>query len=202
MHANMQVRAWIRETRIRESLAECAHNRGGLHCWRTGSFYPLHYIVGGLAYLAIVATRAMEKLYNVWHEVSSPNDSPIDRCTYKDDKIVISRTPKAGLATPYTTLCSDNEMLEIDESLGKFSEMAREDVGSTEVTQKLLNNHLEPHFTSKEVVRDIIIGVSDGLTVPFALAAGLSGAKVASSIILTAGLAEVAAGAISMGLGG
>lgn len=55
---------------------------------------------------------------------------------------------------------------------------------------------------SSEVVRDIIIGVSDGLTVPFALAAGLSGADVASSVVLLAGIAEVAAGAISMGLGG
>lgn len=55
---------------------------------------------------------------------------------------------------------------------------------------------------SSEVVRDIIIGVSDGLTVPFALAAGLSGASASSSIILTAGIAEVAAGSISMGLGG
>ncbi|KAH7516246.1 hypothetical protein FEM48_Zijuj10G0114900 [Ziziphus jujuba var. spinosa] len=53
--------------------------------------------------------------------------------------------------------------------------------------------HEEKHFTSSEVVRDIIIGVSDGLTVPFALAAGLSGADVSSSIILIAGVAEVAA---------
>ncbi|KAK9706374.1 hypothetical protein RND81_07G120000 [Saponaria officinalis] len=66
----------------------------------------------------------------------------------------------------------------------------------------LLNQHKEKHFTAGEVVRDIIIGVSDGLTVPFALAAGLSGANAPSSIILTAGIAEVAAGAISMGLGG
>ncbi|KAI3671892.1 hypothetical protein L1987_87089 [Smallanthus sonchifolius] len=66
----------------------------------------------------------------------------------------------------------------------------------------LLNRHKENHFTAGEVVRDIIIGVSDGLTVPFALAAGLSGANASSSIILTAGIAEVAAGAISMGLGG
>ncbi|KAK4779453.1 hypothetical protein SAY87_015559 [Trapa incisa] len=66
----------------------------------------------------------------------------------------------------------------------------------------LLQDHEEKHFTSSEVVRDIIIGVSDGLTVPFALAAGLSGADVSSSIILVAGIAEVAAGAISMGLGG
>lgn len=62
--------------------------------------------------------------------------------------------------------------------------------------------HKEKHFMSSEIVRDIIIGVSDGLTVPFALAAGLSGADVTSSIILIAGIAEVAAGAISMGLGG
>jgi VIT1/CCC1 family predicted Fe2+/Mn2+ transporter len=62
--------------------------------------------------------------------------------------------------------------------------------------------HLEKHFTSSESVRDIVIGMSDGLTVPFALAAGLSGAVASSGIIVTAGLAEVAAGAIAMGLGG
>lgn len=68
--------------------------------------------------------------------------------------------------------------------------------------QSLLDHHTEKHFTAGEIVRDIIIGVSDGLTVPFALAAGLSGANASSSIVLTAGIAEVAAGAISMGLGG
>src|SRR5262249_9787730 len=62
--------------------------------------------------------------------------------------------------------------------------------------------HVERHFTASETVRDIVIGMSDGLTVPFALAAGLSGAVEGSAIILTAGLAEVAAGAIAMGLGG
>jgi VIT1/CCC1 family predicted Fe2+/Mn2+ transporter len=62
--------------------------------------------------------------------------------------------------------------------------------------------HIEKHFTSSETVRDVVIGMSDGLTVPFALAAGLSGAVDASSVIITAGLAEVAAGAIAMGLGG
>ncbi|KAL0541824.1 hypothetical protein IC582_021888 [Cucumis melo] len=66
----------------------------------------------------------------------------------------------------------------------------------------LLQQHKEKHFTAGDIVRDIIIGVSDGLTVPFALAAGLSGANASSSIVLTAGIAEVAAGAISMGLGG
>ncbi|KAJ6791432.1 Uncharacterized protein M6B38_244795 [Iris pallida] len=71
-----------------------------------------------------------------------------------------------------------------------------------EEEEELLERHREDHFTAGEVVRDVIIGVSDGLTVPFALAAGLSGANAASSLILTAGLAEVAAGAISMGLGG
>src|SRR5579871_1873305 len=62
--------------------------------------------------------------------------------------------------------------------------------------------HIEKHFTASESVRDIVIGMSDGLTVPFALAAGLSGAVESSGIIVTAGLAEVAAGAIAMGLGG
>jgi VIT1/CCC1 family predicted Fe2+/Mn2+ transporter len=62
--------------------------------------------------------------------------------------------------------------------------------------------HLEKHFTAGEIVRDVVIGMSDGLTVPFALAAGLSGAVSASNIIITAGLAEIAAGSIAMGLGG
>lgn len=62
--------------------------------------------------------------------------------------------------------------------------------------------HTERHFTSGEVVRDIVIGMSDGLTVPFALAAGLSGAAASAGIVITAGLAEIAAGSIAMGLGG
>src|SRR5712692_10065086 len=62
--------------------------------------------------------------------------------------------------------------------------------------------HIERHFTASETVRDIVIGMSDGLTVPFALAAGLSGAVVSSGVIVTAGLAEIAAGSIAMGLGG
>jgi vacuolar iron transporter family protein len=62
--------------------------------------------------------------------------------------------------------------------------------------------HVERHFTSGETVRDIVIGMSDGLTVPFALAAGLSGAVASTGIVVTAGLAEIAAGSIAMGLGG
>jgi len=62
--------------------------------------------------------------------------------------------------------------------------------------------HTERHFTASEVVRDVVIGMSDGLTVPFALAAGLTGAVSSTRIIVTAGLAEIAAGAIAMGLGG
>jgi VIT1/CCC1 family predicted Fe2+/Mn2+ transporter len=62
--------------------------------------------------------------------------------------------------------------------------------------------HTERHFTAGDTVRDIVIGMSDGLTVPFALAAGLSGAVNSSNIILTAGFAEIAAGSIAMGLGG
>lgn len=63
--------------------------------------------------------------------------------------------------------------------------------------------HVERHFTAGETVRDIVIGMSDGLTVPFALAAGLTGLATATSgIIVTAGLAEIAAGSIAMGLGG
>jgi VIT1/CCC1 family predicted Fe2+/Mn2+ transporter len=62
--------------------------------------------------------------------------------------------------------------------------------------------HVEKHFTSTEVVRDIVIGMSDGLTVPFALAAGISGAVSSARIIVVAGLAEIVAGSIAMGLGG
>ena len=62
--------------------------------------------------------------------------------------------------------------------------------------------HTERHFTASEVVRDAVIGMSDGLTVPFALAAGLTGAIATTRIIVTAGLAEIAAGSIAMGLGG
>jgi VIT1/CCC1 family predicted Fe2+/Mn2+ transporter len=62
--------------------------------------------------------------------------------------------------------------------------------------------HIERHFTATATVRDIVIGMADGLTVPFALAAGLSGVVASSGIVVTAGLAEIAAGSIAMGLGG
>jgi len=65
-----------------------------------------------------------------------------------------------------------------------------------------LTPHVEKHFTSSETVRDVVIGMSDGLTVPFALAAGLTGAIAQSRLIITAGFAEIAAGSIAMGLGG
>ena len=64
------------------------------------------------------------------------------------------------------------------------------------------HNHHETHFNSSDTVRDIVIGLADGLTVPFALAAGLSGAIASSHIVVLAGLAEIAAGSIAMGLGG
>ena len=62
--------------------------------------------------------------------------------------------------------------------------------------------HIEKHFTAGDAVRDVVIGMSDGLTVPFALAAGLTGAIAESRLIVTAGFAEIAAGSIAMGLGG
>ena len=62
--------------------------------------------------------------------------------------------------------------------------------------------HSEFHFLASDTVRDVVIGMSDGLTVPFALAAGLTGAAVGGGVIVTAGLAEIAAGAVAMGLGG
>jgi VIT1/CCC1 family predicted Fe2+/Mn2+ transporter len=62
--------------------------------------------------------------------------------------------------------------------------------------------HKEKHLKSSAFITDIVIGMSDGLTVPFALAAGLSGAVSNNSIIVTAGIAEIVAGSIAMGLGG
>lgn len=62
--------------------------------------------------------------------------------------------------------------------------------------------HVERHFRANETVRDIVIGMSDGLTVPFALAAGITGAGAQAKIVVLAGLAEIAAGSIAMGLGG
>lgn len=62
--------------------------------------------------------------------------------------------------------------------------------------------HAEKHFTAGNFVRDVVIGMSDGLTVPFALAAGLSGAVVSTRLVVIGGLAEIAAGSIAMGLGG
>src|SRR5260221_1525599 len=64
--------------------------------------------------------------------------------------------------------------------------------------------HVERHFTGSRMIHDIVIGMSDGLTVPFALAAGLSGvvATDAMHLVIIAGLAEIAAGSIAMGLGG
>ncbi|WP_407542682.1 VIT1/CCC1 transporter family protein (plasmid) [Deinococcus radiomollis] len=67
---------------------------------------------------------------------------------------------------------------------------------------RAVTSHKETHFTGSEMVRDIVIGMSDGLTVPFALAAGLSGAVASGHVVLIAGIAEMAAGSIAMGLGG
>lgn len=66
----------------------------------------------------------------------------------------------------------------------------------------LHHEHVENHLKSSELIKDIVIGMSDGLTVPFALAAGLSGAVDHSSVVVVAGIAEIAAGSIAMGLGG
>src|SRR5262245_6324481 len=65
-----------------------------------------------------------------------------------------------------------------------------------------VTRHIETHFTATQTVRDIVIGMADGLTVPFALAAGLAGTVESANVIVVAGLAEIAAGAIAMGLGG
>jgi VIT1/CCC1 family predicted Fe2+/Mn2+ transporter len=66
----------------------------------------------------------------------------------------------------------------------------------------LHHEHSEEHLRSSQLLTDIVIGMSDGLTVPFALAAGLSGAAISSHIVVIAGIAEICAGSIAMGLGG
>jgi VIT1/CCC1 family predicted Fe2+/Mn2+ transporter len=63
-------------------------------------------------------------------------------------------------------------------------------------------SHTEKHLKSSDFITDVVIGMSDGLTVPFALAAGMSGAVQSNSIVITAGVAEIVAGCIAMGLGG
>src|SRR6266545_3851204 len=66
-----------------------------------------------------------------------------------------------------------------------------------------MHMHVESHFEASDTVRDVVIGMADGLTVPFALAAGLTGTAAATSkLVVIAGLAEIAAGSIAMGLGG
>jgi vacuolar iron transporter family protein len=66
----------------------------------------------------------------------------------------------------------------------------------------LTGSHSEKHLRSSDIITDIVIGMSDGLTVPFALAAGLSGAVQSNTVVITAGIAEIVAGSIAMGLGG
>lgn len=74
--------------------------------------------------------------------------------------------------------------------------------GGIQLNHPKNNKHIEKHFTATALIRDIVIGMSDGLTVPFALAAGLSGSVTGTNIVVIAGLAEIAAGSIAMGLGG
>lgn len=64
------------------------------------------------------------------------------------------------------------------------------------------SHHQEEHFEQSDIIKDVVIGMADGLTVPFALAAGLSGVVDSNAIIVTAGIAEICAGSIAMGLGG
>src|SRR3954469_24850808 len=77
-----------------------------------------------------------------------------------------------------------------------------ESIAAYNKKQMPLTPHTEKHFTASETVRDVVIGMSDGLTVPFALADGLSGALAPAVLIIAAGLAEIAAGSIAMGRGG
>lgn len=93
------------------------------------------------------------------------------------------------------------ELSEIKSDVSINNVPVSEDRVYVEDDRQSTNSHKEVHFQGAEIVRDIVVGMSDGLTVPFALAAGLSTLD-SSAIVVTAGLAEIAAGAISMGLGG
>src|SRR6059058_1249314 len=66
----------------------------------------------------------------------------------------------------------------------------------------ITKSHEELHLKSSDIITDVVIGMSDGLTVPFALAAGISSTVSNNHIVVTAGIAEIAAGSIAMGLGG
>ena len=72
---------------------------------------------------------------------------------------------------------------------------------NTPIKSDAIPSHIEQHFTAGDTVRDIVIGMSDGLTVPFALAAGITGAISQTHLIVAAGFAEISAGSIAMGLG-
>ena len=76
------------------------------------------------------------------------------------------------------------------------------DVAREHASDSHKDPHIEGHFQSSDSVRDVVIGLADGLTVPFALAAGLSGVVASTRLVVVAGLAEIAAGSIAMGLGG
>jgi vacuolar iron transporter family protein len=81
-------------------------------------------------------------------------------------------------------------------------EINREIAENPDLVPVVQDTHSEKHLGSSAFITDIVIGMSDGLTVPFALAAGLSGAVQSNTVVITAGIAEIVAGSIAMGLGG
>ena len=104
------------------------------------------------------------------------------------------KSPIAATVIKKARLKADNTGLTNEEQMSQTTQQAQ--------PQQRGRRHREQHFEASDMVRDVVLGMSDGLTVPFALAAGLTGAINSSSIVVVAGLAELAAGAISMGLGG
>ncbi|KAJ3125089.1 hypothetical protein HK100_010998, partial [Physocladia obscura] len=86
-------------------------------------------------------------------------------------------------------------------SRSRLRKLNKNNTGDTSEAADAADAHIEPHFTGAEVVRDIVVGLSDGLTVPFALTAGLSSLGN-SRFVVVAGMAEIVAGGLSMGLGG
>jgi VIT1/CCC1 family predicted Fe2+/Mn2+ transporter len=122
---------------------------------------------------------------------------PLVACdTHTAEEIETAHMPRAA----WVSISSrSSSCMAADQDSGASYSHNLSEIGVKTMPQTL---HVEHHFTGSELVRDIVIGMSDGLTVPFALAAGLSGIANSTSIVITGGLAEIAAGSIAMGLGG
>lgn len=125
---------------------------------------------------------------------------------YKHDSVELYRSKNLGrpISTISSATANDSKMSDL-ESIRYYDEKNGKDKYHDKHRHSKSHGkeeeHIEPHFMSADIVRDLVIGLADGLTVPFALAAGLATLD-SNQLVVTAGLSEVVAGAISMGMGG